>query len=168
MGAGGGAWQAAGRARQHSAQPRGGSRRTAGGSRAGSAAQHAQPGVGLTMSENTRAMANMGWLVPSSTPMAVVSPMTCAGAGRARDARAGHWGGRGLANEQQLQGSKPGCVRRSQPCCQSPWINQQHAAVASGTGSSTACRQLGLQLMPAAPAGARSPALCGWRACRRC
>lgn len=31
------------------------------------------------MSENTSAMANIGWLVPSSTPMAVVRPMTCAG-----------------------------------------------------------------------------------------
>lgn len=35
----------------------------------------------LTISENTRAMANMGLLVPCSTPMAVVRPMTCGAGG---------------------------------------------------------------------------------------
>ena len=37
----------------------------------------------LTIRENTREIANMGLLVPCSTPMAVVRPMTCGGKERA-------------------------------------------------------------------------------------
>jgi hypothetical protein len=40
---------------------------------------HAVSALLLTIKEKTKAIANMGLFVPSSTPIAVVRPMTCGG-----------------------------------------------------------------------------------------